>query len=154
MSSNNFIRNIAYDLRETGLVVMGAKGDVSSGTYSYAHTIGLSEKFGFELLVVGLSVDSAKKIFGNIANMPAFPAMDVPVTHCANRAVMFKDCVLYLDVLHNHYVRSANLYYDRKVDVVQMVLSDRNGRLPGHRDFDQAYMSAYQRLFFAPSPLR
>lgn len=148
MNKREFDQDIKRYIDEFGLVVLGVAAGLEKSTFCY--TIGLTEKFGHELIVNGLPMQVAGHIFNAIAKKDVFPDFDVPTDEFTNVPVMFKRCTLDLQDLHNEYICQADRYYGRDVEVVQMVLSDRNGRLPGHVEFDQAHMGSLQRLFCAP----
>lgn len=149
MSFEDFQNNITNHIKAHGLSVVGVPGQNGP---SFAYSIGLSLKYGFELLTVGLPVQHAQTIFNQIAAAETPPALDVPVIGFSNLPLMFKRCDRDLQVLRDEYVCQADRYFDRPVDVVQMVLSDRKGRFPGDPAYDGAHMDRLQRLFFEPSP--
>ena len=148
MSFENFRQNIERHIQKTGFSIICVSG--GSGRAGFCYTIGLSDKYGHEILVFGLPPEHAMPIINHVASSPAFPALDVPLDEYTNLPVMFKRCTLDLADLHEQYVCQADNYYGRPVEVVQMILSDRNGRLPGHAEFDQEHMGRIQRLFCVP----
>lgn len=144
-----FRDRITAIIEKSGHAVIGVGGD---GQPSFSYTIGLSRKFGFEVLVIGLPSNVATAIFNDVARQERSPALGVANRQFTTLPVMFQLCDRDLDVLHEEYVCQADAYADQEVPVVQMVLSDREGRLPGEPNFDHAYMGRFQRLFFDPAP--
>lgn len=119
----------------------------------FVYTIGLHEQVGFELLCVGLSVSSPRALMYTeiMMNMIAASIKDiklgVPTDEFTNHPIILQRCTVDTHKLHDDYVIQADRYYDTKVDVVQIVLADRNGVLPGQPLFDDEYMRPRQPLF-------
>lgn len=130
-----------------GHTVLGVFSDGSAPSFGY--TIGLSPRYGFELICHGLRPDYCQQIFNDIAanwlaNGRELP-LDVPVADFTNLPVVFKECNV---VLAREYAVQAFQYYQQPVRVLQMVLCDRAGKFPWDAGFDHAYMDPRQRLLF------
>jgi hypothetical protein len=123
-------------------------GTVDEAGRSFTYTIGLTATFGTELLVVGLPYKYSS-IVNDIAK--ALPlALDVPLTEFTNLPLMLKRCTIDFGDLHHEYVVQADNFYGKDVNVVQIVMCDRNGKFPGHPEYEQEYMGPRQRLFYTP----
>lgn len=140
-----FHEHVAAAIAEHGHQVIGVQG--FSEHPPFAYTIGLSPRLGFELLVVGLPMQHAHIILNDIANNWRSELMDVPSDEFANLPLLLKRCDTDLDRLHSEFVVRADNYYGTQVEVVQVIMSDREGRTPLDADFDHAYMGRFQPLF-------
>jgi hypothetical protein len=135
---------IQMDIESHGHSVIGVQG---SHAPSFSYTVGLFKEFGFELFCIGLSPKHAMVIFNDIANVLRDGGridFNVADDRFSNLPCMFVEA----DQRAHEYVIQADDFFDTPVRVVQMVLSDRAGLLPGHRDYDQAYMGPLQPLLF------
>lgn len=140
-----FRESIIETIAKYGVQLIGVGGEGSGPPFAY--TIGLNSKFGVELLIVGLPLNYVGQILNEIAALPAFPELDVPNVDFTNLPVMFKRCTVNTGRLHDEYVVQADVFYGEEVDVVQIVMCDKMGRFPNHREFDHAYMDPRQPLF-------
>lgn len=112
---------------------------------SFAYTIGLSARFGYELIAVGLPQHFACAIFNDIATCLAAGEaieMGVPDDRWANLPVRFRECTEKA----RDYVCQADAFYGRPVRAVQMVLSDKNGLFPEDPGYDSEYMDPRTRV--------
>lgn len=114
---------------------------------SFAYTIGLTSRFGCELLVCGLPMQYAHVILNDIASKLSNDLLDVPTTEFTNLPIVLKEANTNLGQLHSNYVCQADSFYGKQVKVVQVVLSDREGRTPLDSDYDHEYMTPRQPLF-------
>lgn len=142
-------QTIADNIAKFGVHLIGVFGDEDGPSFTY--TIGLTPKFGVELIMAGLRCEYAAAILNAIAALDALPALNEPNEAFSNLPVKFCRCDRDLDNLHENYVVQADGFYGRPVDVVQVVMCDRSGRFPGEPLFDQAYMGPLQALFFDPA---
>jgi hypothetical protein len=112
-----------------------------------SYTIGLTSEFGFEVIIFGLRPESAKVMLNSLAarlrDYQEFN-LDVPDDRFSNFPVMFKKC----NQTVHEYVVQADEFYGKEIPVIQMILSDRNGRFPGDKDYDHAYMDARQKILY------
>lgn len=132
-------------IAQHGHQVIGVHG--SPENPSFAYTIGLTPRLGFELLVVGLPIRHAHPILNGIANNWRPELLDVPSDEFTNLPLLLKCCDTDLARLHREFVVQADQHYSTEVNVVQVILSDREGRTPNDADFDHAYMGRFQPLF-------
>jgi hypothetical protein len=141
---NKIQDSIKEHIASTGLSVMGVSADP---TFSY--TIGLLERYGYELIVVGLRAQYAQIIFNEIAHewLPKGPlAVNVPVLGLASMPTMFRMCS---PELVKDYGVQAFVYHQRdSVPFLQMVLPDRAGRFPHDPDYDVEHMGPLQTLLY------
>ena len=144
-----FHQAIADNIAKFGVHFFGVFGD--EDTPSFTYSVGLTAKFGAELLMVGLRYEYAAAILNAIAALDALPALNEPNENFSNLSVKFCRCDCNLYSLHADYVVQADGFYGRPVDVVQVVMCDRAGRFPGDPSFDEAYMGPLQPLFFDPA---
>lgn len=145
----SFRDRILKDIASHGCSVIGVFGE--QGKPPFAYTIGLTATYGFELLVIGLNGEVATMIFNDIvASLQAYETLElnVPDNRWANLPVMFKEA----NSKAHDYVHQADGFYGKQVRVLQMVLSDRQGLLPSHPDFDHAHMAPRQALLYNWEP--
>lgn len=144
---SEFHEKLRKVISENGHQVLGVQGQ-DRPTFSY--TIGLFEKYGFELIVLGVPAHFAAVIFNDIVSdhLSKGKILDLNVENdqWTTLPCMFKECN---DSLVREYAVQAFEYYQLPVKVIQMVMCDREGRLPNNLDFDMAYMSKFQRLLYA-----
>jgi hypothetical protein len=136
---------IIHNINKYGHMVIGVGGDAT--TASFAYTIGLTSKFNCELLLCGLPWQHAHPILNHIVSEFSEELLDVPTEKFTNLPVLLKTCDHDLDRLHGEYVVQADHFYGKRVNVVQVILSDRDGRLPMNPEFNQHYMANFQPLF-------
>ncbi len=145
MSTSDAIRSkVLKDIESHGQSVIGVQGPEGP---SFAYTIGLSEKTGFELLCVGLNPKYSTMIFNDIAETLKKGAdlkFNVPDDRFSNLPCMFVEA----DKRAHEYTVQADQFFCKDVKVVQMVLSDRAGLLPGNPGYDHAHMDQFQPLLF------
>jgi Domain of unknown function (DUF4262) len=145
MSTSDAIHNkVISDIASHGQSVIGVQGQ---GDPSFAYTIGLSEKTGFELLCVGLKPQYATMIFNDIADTIKKGGkleFNVPDDRFANLPCMFVEA----NQRAHEYTVQADQFFGKEVKVVQMVLSDRQGLLPGNPRYDHEHMDKFQPLLF------
>lgn len=140
-----FHDELGKKIAEHGHQVIGVHGSPDNPPFAY--TIGLTPRFGFELLVVGLPIQHAHPILNHVAKDWHPELMNEPCDEFANLPLLLMRCNTDLDRLHREFVVQADNHYDMKVDVVQVILSDREGRTPLDADFDCEYMGRFQPLF-------
>lgn len=136
---------IIHNIKKHGHMVMGVGGDAT--TASFAYTIGLTSKFNCELLVCGLPWQYSHPILNSIAAELSNVQIGTPTEEFSNLPLLLMSCDHDLDRLHSNYVVQADHFYGKRVNVIQVILSDREGRLPMHSEFDQHYMANFQPLF-------
>lgn len=114
----------------------------------FTYTIGLSQKYGTELIIFGLRPEFAARALNTIAErlktetIEAGAQMDIDFTF----PLMFK----IADERARGYVCQADQYYERDVPVLQVVLPDKNGKYPGDLEYDVEYMGPRQPLLYNP----
>jgi hypothetical protein len=148
MLASTLRRNISETIEKHGHMVIGVEGEALPSGFrpSFAYTIGLTATYGYELLMVGLDPRQATVIMNAIAAAGTVE-LDVPQAPFANMPLLFKKCNMDLELLHDEFVCQADNFYGRDVDVVQIIMSDREGRTPVDRGYDHRFMDRYQPLF-------
>jgi len=136
-------------IKQHGHIVVGVIGELDVNgklTPSFAYTIGLTTTFGYELFVCGLNPRVATVIINDIVSKGTVE-LGVPQTQFTNLPILFKQCDLSLGRLHDQYVCQADNFYGKEVNVVQIILSDREGRTPLDDTYDHEHMDKFQMLF-------
>lgn len=141
----SFHDEIKDTIAKYGVQLLGVGGEGTSPPFAY--TIGLTPKFGVEILMVGLPLKYVGPILNSVAARATLPALDVPNPDFANLPLMFKRCTKDLELLHDEFVVQSDVFYDQQVDVVQLVMPDKAGLFPSDPGFDHPYMDPRQRLF-------
>ncbi len=148
MAYTTFYENIRSSIDKFGLNVIGVLPEDRQPPFSY--TIGLFEKYGFELINIGLPVEYAQVIFNSIAL--TFLAkgehleLNVKDSRWANLAVKFVVCDKELT---QDFGKQACEFYARKdIQFIQIVVPDKNGLFPDEQGFDHDYMDPRQQLLF------
>jgi hypothetical protein len=136
-----------------GFSDVGVSGTENSPSFNY--TIGLSPQFGHEFIMIGLRPDLAHIIICDIvASLKSGLKLELDKIYegeenaWANLPLMFKACDPQHPDLFGEYAIQLKEFYGKEKPVVQIVMSDRAGLLPGHPDFDHAYMDKRQPLLF------
>lgn len=140
----SFRDTILENIAKHGVQLIG----VTDARPGFTYTIGLTAKFGFEIIVVGLPFQYAGNILNRIAAKDMPPELDVPNSEYTNLPIMFKECNVSMGPLHDEFVVQADVFYGKEVKVVQLVMCDREARFPGHSEYDHEYMDPRQRLFY------
>lgn len=135
---------IQKNILECGVHLIG----VFDHSPPFTYTVGLSAKFGFEFIMLGLQCEYAGLIMNEIAALDMPPELDVPLTEFSNLPLMLKICNTSTGPLHDEYVCQADRFYGKEVKVVQIVMCDKSGHFPGHSEFDHEYMDPRQKLFY------
>lgn len=137
-----FYETIDCNIAKFGVHIqgVGAGGNAPAG---FTYTIGLSEKFGFEVIVFALPMQVSQPILNHVAAEGNI-VLDVPDDRFANFPVYFKKT--NHDLAKNYGVQ-AEQYYMKNVEFVQMVLCDRNGLYPWDEGFS-ANLAISQPLLF------
>jgi Domain of unknown function (DUF4262) len=140
MDRNFILETIA----KHGHQLIGVGGEGSSPPFIY--TIGLTATHGCELLVVGLPIKYGS-IVNDVARALPLP-LNEPLTQFANMPLMLRRCNYNHEQLHGEIVCQADHFYGKRVNVVQIVMPDREGRFPEHVEYDHDYMDPRQTLFY------
>lgn len=136
---------IASDVLHHGFSVVAVASDGISSP-QFAYTVGLYSRIGFELFVAGLPMMYAHAIITSLVDSMNF-ARDVKTTEHTNLPMVLKDADQNLGKLYDKFVVQAKNYWNREIQIVQIVLCDKNAKFPWDEDFDHAYMDARQPLF-------
>lgn len=122
-------------------------GVAANPTFTY--TIGLSEKYGFEIILVGLRYEYAGAMLNDLAEFMKTNTLEMgrPYDDFANMPNVFRECD---PAKVAEYVVQAENYYGKPVKVVQFVMCDRQGRFPEDPDYDFVYMDRCQPLLYPP----
>lgn len=123
--------------------------DEPRGTPDFAYTIGLFERYGYELIVIGLPLKYAHPTLNHVSvylKEHGVLRFGEPMDDFLNLPVQFRICD---PALVKDYGCQAFYYYERDdVPFVQMVLCDKHGLFPGDPRFDVAYMGPRQPLLY------
>lgn len=155
VSEMMFQQRTADTIKEHGLMILNVFGTELDDSIrpSFAYTIGLFERFGFEILTFSLPSNVAGNVFNLIYKKliegetieytaddrrwiqlsPSLGAIGKPVRfyRCNNKA-------------HEYTLRALKYYGRTDIPVIQMVLPDRRGKFPGDQGFDNDYMTQLQ----------
>ena len=132
------MNSIIAHLRKYGHAVIGSH--TPEGQW-IAYTIGLTDKYGYELFVSGLRMEIAQRILNDVADGLAHGAaleVGVPDDRWANMPCKWAKAG---PNARNH-VFQADYHYDRPVEVMQMVLPDKLGRFPEDTGYDPHMLKA------------
>jgi len=128
------------------LIAVGGCADAPS----FSYTIGLSEKVGHELIVVGLPYQYAHPILNQIAMEHLLKGgtleIDKPDDRFANLPVKFQVCEQ--DLVKVYGVQAFNYYGVEELQFIQMVMCDRDARFPEDENYDIKYMGPRQPLLY------
>ena len=142
-----FDRNTVLEtIAAHGHQLIGVPGGTNTPPFIYS--IGLTARFGHELLIVGLPIKYGS-IVNDVANALPLP-LDQELTEFTNLPLILKRCTRDESLLHDEFVCQADRFYGKCVNVVQIVMCDRNGKFPGHSEYEHEYMDPRQRLFYQP----
>lgn len=106
-----------------------------AATQPFTYTIGLHEKHGFELIIVGLRYEYAGEMLNEVAEFIKTHTLEMgrPYENFANMPNVFRECD---PAKVAEYVVQAENYYGKPVKVVQFVMCDRQGRFPEDPAYD------------------
>jgi len=147
--SERFRKIIDHDIQSAGLSCVGVMAGLENPhDPSYTHTIGLSPKWGFELLVVALhphwAMEGFNKLYVDAKHDGILPKDGQRDYRLFRQPIMYRRA--RPDKVRD-YVRRADFYYDRRVDVLQVVMCDRMGRFEGEPGYDAAFLSRQPKLY-------
>jgi hypothetical protein len=132
---------IQDNIDKHGHHVMGVGAGPSSP--SFAYTIGLTAKYGTELIVFALPMNMACGFLNQIAELGAIQ-LEEPYTDIANFPLHVRKCT----PAASKYGVQAEAFYGRPVQFCQVILCDRAGKLPWEAGFDHAHMGPMQPLLY------
>jgi hypothetical protein len=141
MDFEAFYKRIAGQIESHGFSVIGVQANPP-----FSYTIGMSEKYGFELVIIGLQHPIAHEIFTIIFEHFDHIPLNIPVKRVANMPVVFKQCGPNL--IRDYARQAMNYYQDNFLPVVQMVMPDREGRQIYDPEYDFDHMLPRQPLLF------
>lgn len=139
--------DIRIAIEQRGHQIIWVGPDPERGNPQFAYTIGLTARVGIELLIFGLSPQLAADVLGTIAKAFDDTVLDVPTRQFTTLPLLLKTCNTQLGKLHDEIVLLADNFYGRKVDVVQVLLPDEEGRTPLDAAYDHEGMAHMQLLF-------
>lgn len=141
--------NIATTIAKHGQMLIGVFSTPDEPGPGFTYTIGLRPQFGFELIIFGLPYNYAGYFLNELSDWirNGFEIKDgVLVEELANLPLLVKEA----DHRARGYVCQADRYYEADVKTFQLVLPDKNGKFPGEKGYDEAYMSPRQPLLYDP----
>lgn len=142
----HILRRVQSDIQIYGHSVIGVSGTEDRPSFSY--TIGLTARYGVELLMIGLNPKYACMIMNQVADEGLAKmsiTTDVPDARWGNMPLMFKEA----NQRAHEYVIQADQFYGKEVRVLQIVMPDRSGKFPHEKGFDSEYMSPLQPLLYS-----
>jgi hypothetical protein len=147
---NSFYQSISKNIECYGFHIQGVLASQDTPPFNY--TIGLSEILGFELFMCGLRNDAAAHIMTDLAKIMIsrgehLPDCVVPKEIVANQPLMVATCTKELEWLWSDFTIQIERYYGTRRMVVQVLMSDKEGRVPTDEDFDIEYMAKFQPIF-------
>lgn len=141
-------------INTNGWFIQGVFGD-ESRPILWNYTIGMLDKFGFELIMFAVRLELAAKVMNDLGadfNVGARPVCDMPIV--ANKWfqgevwMMYRNCTP-TEALYTEWCAQATYYHNRdNYPVIQIVLADKNGKFPGEPGFDAAVMDRAQPLLY------
>lgn len=132
-------------IAQYGLMNVGVFSTEDDPGPNFTYTIGLHEKYGFELVVFGLPHEIAGYVFNTIAEALA-EGKTLKVDELDDRWVNMPVKFMETDESVHGYVVQADQYYQQKVRVLQLVVPDKNGKFFDDLEYDHSYMSPRQIL--------
>jgi len=142
-----FHAKIKQDIAQVGHTIIGT----TDGKRNFLYTVGLTEVGLPELLVFGMRHDHGAIILNDAARIMrekgAFNDGDM-TDDLANLITGFK---AFSAEQGRNYVVQAIHYYEGTAKTprfLQLVIPDREGRMPGQSNYDEAYMGRYQPLLW------
>lgn len=140
---NEWYASLTTNIAKYGHQLIGVFDCVPNFTYS----IGLSSKYGFEIIVIGLPPTMAGALINDVAEDLAQGLKIVPgvaYDKWANLPCKFMEAG---DSVRG-YVCQADRYYGKNVKVLQFVIPDKEGRFSDDEGYDSEYMNPRQPLLF------
>jgi hypothetical protein len=138
-------QGVKQKIDEFGHAVIGVFSTEDAPGPPFTYTIGMFEKYGFEILVFGIPHQFAGMILNDIGDMLRDGGkfdLNTPDDRWANMPVKFMETD---DTAHGFVVQADN-YYEQKVRVLQLVLPDKNGKFFDEAGYDHEYMSHRQPI--------
>ena len=145
----DFKQRVRHDIQIAGFTCMQVSPRAGGPPEpSFTYTIGLQEQWGFELLIVALHPHWAgmglNKMYAIAQNDGIIPRPDMRDHRLFNLPVLYKQTK---PDLVRTYVCQADEFYGKPVNVLQVVMCDREGRFDGDQDYDAAYMCRQPKLW-------
>lgn len=143
-SLDEYMQQVREHIDEFGQHVVGVLSEGTDPGFTY--TVGLLPHVGYELIVYGLPHTVAMPILNDIGqHLRSGEPLDLetPDSRFTNLPVKFVTCGPRAQEVN----AVARRHFDADdVPMVQVVLSDREGKLPGDAGFDHDYMDPIQPL--------
>ncbi len=139
-SIDEYMAAVGGNIAQHGQHVVGVLGKPP-----VTYTVGLLRVCGYELIVYGLPHPVAAIVLNDIAAAMRDGLaleLDKPYSLFTNLPVKFLQCGPKAQLING----VARRYYGGAVPMVQMVLSDREGKFPDEAGFDRALMDPMQPL--------
>ena len=146
---DEFYFNIQYNIDHYGFHLIGIMAGQHTPPFTY--TIGVSETLGYEVLMCGLRNDFAAHIIadyvkGAIKGKYA-PDCIIPAETLTNHPLMVAKATKELEWLYSEFTVQIERFYNERKPVVQLIMADKQGRLPVDQEFDIEYMARFQPIF-------
>lgn len=121
------------------------------------YTIGMLDKFGFELLMFGLRMEFAAQVMNDLGDdwlnrKVRLPQLGVPFS--ASRWfqgdvwLMYRKCKPTPELYANWMAQATDYHGRVGFDVYQIVLADKHGKFPSEVGFDHAAMDRVQPILY------
>lgn len=142
--SNSFYEGIKENIEKHGCSIVGVGGSPTTPTFAY--TIGLSPKIGFEVIMIGVPIQYAHSMLNDISYIAHRKSLglDEPYDEIGNFPIYFKAC----DQRASEWGVQAERFYEKPVKFAQAVYPDRAGIYPWQDGYDHAYMDPRQPMLF------
>lgn len=114
----------------------------------FVYTIGVSLRYGFEFLQIGLDQGFSATMINDIVKLldeGGTIEYGVDDPRWANLPCRFYKTTH--PTVHKDYVIQADRYFDKLVEVVQIVVPDKDGRFFDHDEYDREMMEHLQPVF-------
>lgn len=151
--SEMYYMMVASNIELFGHHIQGVARESSeeTATPSFHYTIGLSPKYGFEIIVFGLPYEFGAIIINSIADsleqgFTIEPDKVYDPNEWAQAPALFKKAT-HPDLYEKFAVQAARFYH-QEVPVLQLVLPDRNMKFPDDPEYEQEYMGKRQILLY------
>jgi hypothetical protein len=143
-SLDEYMQRVRENIDEFGQHIVGVLSEGAAPGFTY--TVGLLPHVGYELVVYGLPHQVSMPILNDIGRRlrerEPLP-FNTPDSRFTNLPVKFVECGPRAQEVNGV---ARRYYVADQVPMVQVVLSDRDGKFPGDLDFDHEYMDRLQPL--------
>lgn len=149
LTSDQFYYRVQANIANYGFHITGVLHGTLTPSFNY--TIGLSDILGYELFMCGIRNDHGAMIINDLVPMlkdgKYVPSCTIPKEVVTNFPLLAAVCTRELDWLYSDFTVQIERYYGERRDVVQLLMSDKQGLLPTEQGYDIEYMARFQPIF-------